>query len=756
MVLKSHDVVFFSAECIICYVGAIANGLVLFLLLQHKSLQTRANIYIGFLTFACSLGGVIVPICHIFNTFRLSVDFHTCLVFQIIPYIFTIATLLSLVFLELDRFLSVTNLRYGVMSRNKGIKYEMPIVLFVTSWVFSIIIGLIAILGWHKSESEYDNICSFSKTVDLRFVVYLCFFGLFVPVHLLMTFMSFIVLRTFRKSSETQKHRYSLTISLEREEREKRIPKALLFIYLLTLISYLPINIVDCILLWYPSIPIPRPLISSCTLLFYSIFVSFPWIYAVWQDNFRIALKLLLRYRFPRCYKSVRSLKKKISKTKSKDKLELKRRVSYKFTPEHMPKLSPITSCNSVLSTTEDAETLTTALAGLQSEARSSFQHSCSRSHAYVDIIALPGISSSLDPHSTLSPTRHRTCNFFRQTQASQSQSQEDDAAGDDSVGNKVVGDDVASYDVIGGEVIEVTGVLDDSPTATTLNTSTFSSRLSIRSKYGDSIKTTPSSLKISTGVDSERFALGKSDRVVYVIGDLDESPTATTLNTSTPASLKSSTGVDTEKFALGKRNDIIEVIGKLDETATTLNTSTPASLKSSTDVDVEKLALGKRDDIIEVIGKLDESKTGTTLNNSTPATQQSSTDVDAKRSAHGKRDDIKEVIGKLDESQTSMTLNTGTSRPSRSKRGESRKSTSTPASQNGSTAVDGSMIGLGKSDDVNDVLGVSAESPNASAITPTSSCQTRSKQRKSVKSKPASKKSSSKVNQDRKMCQYL
>ena len=280
----TKDYIYIAAETVVGILTVLTNGLVLLAMMRYRSLRTITNCYIGSLSVADILVGLLVPPLIAVTKAGLPRNFYSCILTNSIVLVFVNISVLSLFCVALDRYWAVLH----PIARRKVATTGRALQLVAAMWVLGIFIGLIPLMGWHNSPEGF-GLCSFVRVIDLGYIVYLNFFGFIIPVLLAMLYMHVHILVAFRsmcknRTGKVPEGRTPITA------RELKMFKTLSLMFGLFALCWLPLNIIKCMQLWF-GVRVDIKVINFAVLLTHCNSFIDPILYAINQPGFRRVLK---------------------------------------------------------------------------------------------------------------------------------------------------------------------------------------------------------------------------------------------------------------------------------------------------------------------------------------------------------------------------------------------------------------------------------------------------------------------------------
>ena len=284
---KLEDCLYITAEAVVGFLTIVVNSLVFAALYRYRHLRTVTNVYVGSLVVADILVGFLVaPLAGVVYV-GLPKDFYACVLLNCLLNCFINVSVLSLVCVAFERHLAV---RHPMLHMRFGTK-SLAYMVVVAVWILGTLMGMIPFLGLYN-DPEGFTICTYRRAISLHYSVYVQFFGLLLPVLLIMLVFYVRMCSAFRKAEylrlQTITGKQSLVKALKQPSlKEKRLFKSLALIFTLFFVCFLPLFVLNCIRFWSPATFVPASLVLFTVVLSHINSCINPVIYALNQKGFR-------------------------------------------------------------------------------------------------------------------------------------------------------------------------------------------------------------------------------------------------------------------------------------------------------------------------------------------------------------------------------------------------------------------------------------------------------------------------------------
>ncbi|KAK7507029.1 hypothetical protein BaRGS_00001880 [Batillaria attramentaria] len=293
--MTTRDYVYVTSEFVVGALSVATNSLVLVAMYKVKSLRTHTNCFIASLAVADILAGLVVGPLAVTSYIGLPRNFYGCLLINSLVVLFTMCSVTSLTAVTLDRFLAIS----FPFAYRRRMTFRVAFYVVAVSWVVGILVGLVPLMGWNKGKENFKGRCQFQFVICMEYIVYLTFFGgNLIPLLFMVcvyTHIFFIV----NKAKAVDIKRTSVTAGTGHMGRhllwgEKRKALRVAFVVIVFEACWLPLYIVDCIILFDPAhIPPIEFLLFTIVLSHANSFVN-PIIYAFNHSAFRRAFVQIL------------------------------------------------------------------------------------------------------------------------------------------------------------------------------------------------------------------------------------------------------------------------------------------------------------------------------------------------------------------------------------------------------------------------------------------------------------------------------
>ncbi|XP_073413378.1 adenosine receptor A3 [Dendrobates tinctorius] len=287
--LDPYSQAYIAIETVIGISAVLGNILVIWAVKVNRSLQNTTFFFIVSLAFADLAVGILVMPLAIVISLGKEFHFYSCLFMCCLMIILTNASILSLLAISIDRYL-----RVKIPTRYKSVITLRRIYVSICCvWIVSLIVGLVPMFGWNnrsKLRDEEKNYlkCEFERVMRMDYMVYFNIFGwVFLPLLIMVGLyieIFYLIRKHLAKGTSNAKGKGMFY------GKEYKTAKSLSIVLLLFLLSWMPLSIINCLILFSPSIKqssVFQPAIFFAILLSHANSAMNPIIYAFQIKKFK-------------------------------------------------------------------------------------------------------------------------------------------------------------------------------------------------------------------------------------------------------------------------------------------------------------------------------------------------------------------------------------------------------------------------------------------------------------------------------------
>uniref|UniRef100_UPI003AAED945 adenosine receptor A1-like n=1 Tax=Centroberyx gerrardi TaxID=166262 RepID=UPI003AAED945 len=276
------EVIYTFLEVIIAVSCCLGNMLVIWAVWSSKSLQQATFCFVVSLALADFLVGCMaIPLAVVVDG-RVQTSFQACLFISCMVILLTLASVLSLVAISVDRYLRVfIPLRY-----KRTVTQRHTWLVVAASWLVAVALSFTPMLGWYNQVtplSPSDNstiVCRFIDVIPMSYLVYFNFFLCTLTPLLVMSVLYCYIFCTIRgylrekpgSGIQTQSHAYL--------KKEKHLAGSLSLVLALFALCWLPLHIMNCIVYFGRPSDVPQAAFYVGILLSHANSAVNPVVYA--------------------------------------------------------------------------------------------------------------------------------------------------------------------------------------------------------------------------------------------------------------------------------------------------------------------------------------------------------------------------------------------------------------------------------------------------------------------------------------------
>ncbi|XP_075706850.1 adenosine receptor A3 [Rhinoderma darwinii] len=287
--LDHYSKAYIAVESVIGISAVLGNIMVIWAVKLNPSLQNTTFFFIVSLAFADLAVGILVMPLAIVISLGKHLHFYSCLFMCCLLIILTNASILSLLAISIDRYL-----RVKIPTRYKSVITPRRICISIWCvWIVSLVVGLVPMFGWNnrsklKDEEKSYMKCEFLSVMSMDYMVYFNIFGwVFLPLLIMLALyieIFYLIRKHLAKGTSNAKGKGIFY------GKEYKTAKSLSLVLLLFALSWLPLSILNCLILFSPAIKyssVFQPAIFIAILLSHANSAMNPIIYAFKIKKFK-------------------------------------------------------------------------------------------------------------------------------------------------------------------------------------------------------------------------------------------------------------------------------------------------------------------------------------------------------------------------------------------------------------------------------------------------------------------------------------
>ncbi|XP_066520949.1 adenosine receptor A1-like [Hoplias malabaricus] len=227
------------------------------------------------------VGSVTIPLSVLVDI-RMKISVYGCLFMCCVLVMIQMSAVNLLLVIAIDRYLRVRI----PLTYKSTVTQKRSWIMVVLCWLTAAVSGFLPMFGWHNYNSSDGVIhadsstfeCTFLSVISLSYLVNFIFFTWFLPLLLVMTgFYCYIFLTTRRHL------RTNVSVATESRtyyQKEHRLATSLGLVLFFFAVSWLPLYVLDTIILYGHNIEVPFVAIDIGVLLFHANSAINPIVYA--------------------------------------------------------------------------------------------------------------------------------------------------------------------------------------------------------------------------------------------------------------------------------------------------------------------------------------------------------------------------------------------------------------------------------------------------------------------------------------------
>uniref|UniRef100_A0A8C1Z4A8 G-protein coupled receptors family 1 profile domain-containing protein n=1 Tax=Cyprinus carpio TaxID=7962 RepID=A0A8C1Z4A8_CYPCA len=288
--------IYTSLELVIAMACCLGNVLVVWAVCLRRTFRQTTFCFVVSLAVADFLvGAVAVPLAVLVDGW-VEIPFQACLAVSCVVLVLTQASVLSLLAIAVDRYL-----RVSIPLRYKEIATEQRSwIAVVLCWLISCLLGFTPLFGWHNGDSQSSLLqnsshinCTFLAVISLPYMVYFNYLGCILLPLAAMTLLYALVFYSLRKRLRREDQTKLRAFLI----KEKRLARSLALVLLLFAACWMPLHLMNCVLLSTGPQGVPQTAFYAGILLSHANSAVNPVVYALRIAKIREAyLEIWRRY----------------------------------------------------------------------------------------------------------------------------------------------------------------------------------------------------------------------------------------------------------------------------------------------------------------------------------------------------------------------------------------------------------------------------------------------------------------------------
>ncbi|KAM9435493.1 adenosine receptor A1-like [Clarias gariepinus] len=287
----SINVPYMVAELVIAFLSTVGNLLVCVAVGFNHKLHTVTNYFLVSLAVADVCVGALAIPCAIMTDLGIPRhNLYLCLLMLSVLIMLTQSSIFSLLAVAVERYVAI----FMPFRYHSTMTPRNALLVILLTWVLAFLIGLVPLMGWHKTQSPSSDFCFFVNVVDMTYMVYFNFFACvltpLVVMFLIYAQIFLTVKRQMRRIAADRGGQASVEGAANIKKEMKTATSLFLVLFLFT-VCWIPLHIINCFLLLCPSCTVPLPLLLTTIILSHANSAVNPFLYAYKMRSFREAFK---------------------------------------------------------------------------------------------------------------------------------------------------------------------------------------------------------------------------------------------------------------------------------------------------------------------------------------------------------------------------------------------------------------------------------------------------------------------------------
>ncbi|CAG5978888.1 unnamed protein product [Menidia menidia] len=245
------ELLYTVVEVLIAVSCCLGNVLVILALWTSKCIQQPTFCLIVSLAVADLLVGCVAVPLAVAVDGRLNTSFHLCLFISCVVILLTLASVLSLLAIAVDRYLRV----YIPIRYKRTVTQRHSRLVAAACWLAAVPLSFVPMLGWYNHENlpQPNNstiCCQFVFVIPMSYLVYFSFYLCTLTPLLVMAVLYGCVLHKIRRSLRKKPGNGAQKQSRNYLRKEKQLAASLFLVLALFALSWLPLHIMNCVVFY--------------------------------------------------------------------------------------------------------------------------------------------------------------------------------------------------------------------------------------------------------------------------------------------------------------------------------------------------------------------------------------------------------------------------------------------------------------------------------------------------------------------------
>ncbi|MCI4389696.1 hypothetical protein PGIGA_G00101470 [Pangasianodon gigas] len=286
----SINVPYMAAELVIAFLSTVGNLLVCAAVGFNRKLHTVTNYFLVSLAVADVCVGALAIPCAIMTDLGIPRhNLYLCLLMLSVLIMLTQSSIFSLLAVAVERYVAI----FMPFRYHSTMTPRNALLVILITWVLAFLIGLVPLMGWHKTPPG-DGFCFFVSVVEMTYMVYFNFFACVLTpliVMFLIYAQIFLTVKQQMRRIAADRGGQANSEGATNIKKEMKTATSLFLVLFLFTVCWIPLHIINCFLLLCPECYVPLPLLLTAIILSHANSAVNPFLYAYKMKSFREAFK---------------------------------------------------------------------------------------------------------------------------------------------------------------------------------------------------------------------------------------------------------------------------------------------------------------------------------------------------------------------------------------------------------------------------------------------------------------------------------
>ncbi|XP_064411101.1 adenosine receptor A2a-like [Latimeria chalumnae] len=289
----SLNIPYATAELLIAVLSVAGNILVSVAVVKNKQLRTVTNYFLVSLAIADVCVGALAIPCAIMTDLGIPrFNLYLCVLMLSVLIMLTQSSIFSLLAVAVERYIAI----FLPFQYQRIMTHRNAVLIIIITWILAFLIGLVPMMGWHKSSPE-SGFCRFTSVVNMTYMVYFNFFGcVLMPLIVMFIIYARIFIEVkgqIKRIAADTIHQDAQAKQADSIKREMKTATSLFLVLFLFTICWIPLHVINCFILFCPQCNIPLPLLLATIILSHANSAVNPILYAYKMKSFRHTFKTM-------------------------------------------------------------------------------------------------------------------------------------------------------------------------------------------------------------------------------------------------------------------------------------------------------------------------------------------------------------------------------------------------------------------------------------------------------------------------------